>query len=160
MLKEKHQSQSDCGKLKANAGWNSKRKKGILFQRAGVLHRCVTLTLAPLSHSFSAKRATSWRWCPTVCSWRLSWPLISSAFPPQREVTIAQTDKSHNFLLYARKSTQTDLHLHHAYFLQATNHTVIKYPLHPTTRSSGRTEEGEFSVTACMHSLYITLCST
>lgn len=79
--------------------------KEILFQRAGVLHRCVALTLAPLSHSFSAKRATSWRWCPTVCSWRPSWPLISSAFPPQREVTIAQTDKSHNFLMYTRKPT-------------------------------------------------------
>lgn len=66
----------------------------------GVLH---WMCLAPLPLSFSCKMVTMWRRCPTVCSWWLTWPLISSLFL-LREVTTVQTEKKTLFILHPNRT--------------------------------------------------------
>lgn len=106
-------------------------------------------------------RAAWWRWRSTVCSRWVSWPLISSAVPPQREVTMAPTEKSHTFLLRTRNfcSVQTT-GIFAALTVCAPWRTPLSNRLSSLQMLLCCTEEDDFSIAARMHSWDTTLCST
>lgn len=78
---------------------------------------------------------------------------------PLREVTMVQTEKSHNVLLYEHKSTSSKQKASAPYLLSSSHKARCRQkPALPYQMLLWCTEEGEFSVSACMHSLHIIRC--